>query len=256
MHTMKRLFPALLALGCSAALALAQLPLGGLGAAPTPDPRFDANFALLLGAHQAFSADMEYAVLDAEKKPVNVVPGKLAYLESKSRFEIDMSQVRGLGAVSEMAAQLKIMGLADLVMIRRPDKSLKYLVYPGLGSYVEEKLTDKPADPAAKTRSKKETTEIGQETLEGHPCVKTRVVVTDDTGHRLEATLWNATDLKQFPLRIEMLEDGKTTTRLFKNVRLAKPDAALFEPPASLARYESIGAMMQGFLMKSMGVGK
>jgi hypothetical protein len=245
----------------SVMLCAAQAQFGnfrGLGAGATPDPGFDANFGKLLGEHQGFSAEMEYAVLDANNQPVSVIPGQLAFLEGRSRFEIDMSAAKGLGAASEMAAQLKTLGMAELVMIRRPDKSLKYLVYPGLASYAEEKLPAgaQEANDKTKAAAKKEVTELGRETLDGHPCVKNKVVVTDERDQRLEATLWNATDLKDFPVRMEMVEDGKKTVRTFKNLKLSKPEAALFEPPAGMARYESLGAMMQGALMKAMGLGK
>jgi hypothetical protein len=232
--------------------------LSGLSTGATPDPKFDATFAKLLGEHQAFSADMEYAILDADNKPTSVVPGKLSFLEGKSRFVLDLSQVKGLGMVADMAAQLKTMGMAELVMIRRPDKSLKYLVYPGLASYTEEKLVTDAKEIKDKTKAapRKEVTALGRETIESHPCMKNKVVVIDDQEQRSEATLWNATDLKEFPVRMEMVEDGKTTARTFKNIKLAKPETALFEPPADMTRYESPAAMLQGAVMKAMGLGK
>jgi len=38
----------------------------------------------------------------------------------------------------------------------------------------------------------------------GRPsCVKNKVIVTDDKGDKHESTVWNATDLKNFPVKIE-----------------------------------------------------
>ena len=232
--------------------------LGSLGANATPDPSFDATFARLLGEHQGFSAEMEFAVLDADRKPASMVPGQLSFLDGKSRFELDLSRVKGFGMASDMAAQLKAAGMAELVMIRRPDRSLKYTVYVGLASYTEEKLATEAKETKAMTKAatKKEVTKLGEETVAGHPCVKNKVVVIDDKDQRSEATLWNAIDLKGFPVRMEMVEDGKTTTRTFKNLKLSKPDSALFEPPADMTRYESLVAMLQGVMTKAMGVGK
>ena len=42
----------------------------------------------------------------------------------------------------------------------------------------------------------------------------------------LQATTWNATDLKDFPIQIEIKENGNTTIMHFMNVNLAKPDPA------------------------------
>jgi hypothetical protein len=84
--------------------------------------------------------------------------------------------------------------------------------------------------------------------------VKNKVVITDDQGKTHESTVWNAGDLKKFPIKIEMTEDGRTTTMLFKNVKASKPDATLFDPPKSYKKYESQQALMQQEMMKRMGV--
>ena len=38
--------------------------------------------------------------------------------------------------------------------------------------------------------------------MSGHPCVENKVVVTDAKGATNEFTVWNATDLKNFPVKI------------------------------------------------------
>ena len=64
-----------------------------------------------------------------------------------------------------------------------------------------------------------ETTELGKDTVDGHPCVKNKVIVTDNEGSKHESTVWNATDLKNFPVKIETDRTGRQTmTMLFKNV--------------------------------------
>jgi hypothetical protein len=65
--------------------------------------------------------------------------------------------------------------------------------------------------------------------------------------------VWTAPDLKNFPLKIETQEAGQTVTLLFKDVKLAPPDAAQFEPPAGLKKYDSMMTMMQQEMMKRMG---
>jgi len=62
--------------------------------------------------------------------------------------------------------------------------------------------------------------------------VKNKAVVTDDQGNKTESILWNATDLKNFPVKIETTRDGHKSTMLFRDVKLGKPDASQFEPPA------------------------
>ena len=44
-------------------------------------------------------------------------------------------------------------------------------------------------------------------------------------------------------------------TMLFKDVKLTKPDASLFEPPSGYKKYDSQMALMQDTMMKQMGRG-
>jgi hypothetical protein len=113
----------------------------------------------------------------------------------------------------------------------------------------EKEAKEKEAD------FKIETTELGKEAVNGHPCVKVKAVVTDDKGVKTEATLWKASDLKQFPVKLERTENGSLVTMNFKDVKLAKPDAKVFDPPADATKYDSMQAMMQEVMAKRFGQG-
>ena len=52
-------------------------------------------------------------------------------------------------------------------------------------------------------------------------------------GRCLEAVTWNAADLKDFPLQIEMKEKDNTVRMRFTQVRFVKPDAKQFDLPAT-----------------------
>src|SRR5436309_13409286 len=135
------------------------------------------------------------------------MPGKMAVAGDKSRFEMDATQIKG-GSVPESAlAQMKAMGMDKMIMISRPDQKLTYMVYPNLQSYAATAMSEKDASEKD-TNFKTESSELGKETIDGHPCVKTKVVLTDDKGEKQEATLWNATDLKKFPVKLERTENG------------------------------------------------
>ena len=57
--------------------------------------------------------------------------------------------------------------------------------------------------------------------------------------------MWSATDLKNFPVKVETTEGGNTVTMLFKDVKLEKPDAALnLEPPSDYKKYGDMMTMM------------
>ena len=214
-------------------------------------PRIDASLAKLFGDNSAFSADVEVQGKEGSSAEAMSLPGKIAFLEGKSRFEMDMTQAKGGKIPPEAAAQMKAMGMGNIIIISRPDKKHVYMLYPGMQAYVENETKD-AEDPKAAEQWKMETTELGKDTLQGHPCVKNKVIVTDDKGDKHESTVWNATDLKKFPIKIETAVGESQVTMQFKEIKLAKPDAAMFEPPKNFKRYDTMQSMMQEEMMKRM----
>jgi hypothetical protein len=217
-------------------------------------PRLGGDMAKIFGENSAFSANLEMQSTGGPAGDGMTMPGKLAYLEGKSRFEMDMSQMKSSRMSPQAAEQMKQMGMDKMVAIARPDKKVSYLIYSGLQAYVENPIQD---PDAAKPESdyKIETTELGKDTVDGHACVKNKVVVTDKEGKAHESTVWNATDLKKFPVKVETAENGMTVTMLFKDVKLTKPDIAQFDPPSGFKKYDSMMEMMQQEMMKRMGGG-
>jgi hypothetical protein len=148
---------------------------------------------------------------------------------------------------------IKAMGMDRTVVISRPDLKISYIVYPGLSAYAETALSD-PDGSKPESAFKIETAELGHEAVEGHPCVKNKVVVTDDQGQKQEFTVWNASDLKKFPVKIETTEQGRATTIVFKNIKTSKPEAAQFSPQSDYKKYDNQRALIQQEMMKRMGI--
>jgi hypothetical protein len=233
----------------------------GLGLAPAwsqfgppAGPRLGGDMDKLFGDSQAFSATLTLETKDKSSGDTTTMPGKIIFDSGKSRFETDMTQAGGGKMHPEQAEQMKSLGMDRMVMISRPDKKTSYLVCPGIQAYVENPLRD-PKTTTPASDYKMETSELGKETVDGHPCVKNKVVMTDKEGNKYESTVWNATDLKNFPVKIVQVEQGKETTTTFKNIVLAKSTSAQFDPPSDYTRYDSLPAMMQQEMMKRMGGG-
>jgi hypothetical protein len=216
-----------------------------------PSPSYNSAMAKLFGDNTAFSADVEIQSDSPQHKQMSI-PGKMIVDGTKARFEMNLADAKGDQMSPSTAGQIKAMGMDKTITISRPDTKLVYMIFPGLTSYVTTPLRD--AD-AAKTDSalKVDTTELGQETIDGHPCVKNKVVVTDDQGKTHESTVWNATDMKKFPVKIVTSENGTTATMTFKNVNTSKPDASLFAPPSDYKSYDSTQALMMEQMQKRMG---
>ncbi|HEV2691359.1 MAG TPA: DUF4412 domain-containing protein [Verrucomicrobiae bacterium] len=244
--------------------ALTLLTLATAQAQPQPQPHrggstggphFGAALAKLFGDNQTFTAQMEFETADPSSPASGhtmTVPGKMSFDTGKSRFEMNLSDIKGSKMPPEAAAQMKAMGMDTMVTISRPDKKTAYIIYTGMQSYVETPLTD-ATDTATADDFKTEITELGKETVDGHDCVKNKVVVSDKDGNKHESTVWDATDLKKFPVKIESTEQGRKTVMTFKNVTFSKPDAGNFEIPAGFTKYATPQEMVQAVMMKQMG---
>jgi len=222
------------------------------GPAAMAGPNLGGPTGKLFGDNQAFSATMVMQTSDDHGNPMTL-SGKLSYDSGKSRFEMNFADMQGGQMSPQHAAQMKSLGMDRIIGIDRPDKKATYAVYPGMQSYVEKDLSGAASAPAAPSDFKVEKAEIGKDTVDGHPCVKNKVTITDKDGKQHVSTVWNATDLKDFPLKIQSTEDGADVTMLFKNVSLAKPDAALFEAPSDYTKYSDPQTMFQQQIMKRMG---
>lgn len=228
--------------------AQAQLPGGG-GLTPST-PQFSAAFSKLFGEHKAFSADMDMEMTEQGAKEGFSTPAKISYLEGKSRLEIDLTRAKGPQLPAGMGEQLKAMGMGEMTMISQEGKTSSYLVYPALQAYaVIPTPSNKEQDDS---KIKLDTTELGKDTVDGQACIKNKVVITEGDGSKSEATVWNATELKKFPVRIETGKDNTKVRMSFKNVKLAKPDAKLFDPPANYKKHDNVQSMMQEAIMKSI----
>ena len=222
----------------------------------TPNtPNLSGSMAKLFGDNTAFSADMEMeSTGGADAGPGGTMTGKISFDQGKTRFEMDLANMKGGRMPPQATAQMKAMGMDKMVMISLPEKKVSYLIYPGLQAYAENPARDaetnvSPAD------FKIELTELGKETVDGHPCVKHKAVVTDKEGKTHESTVWNATDLKDFPLQIMTKEKDDTIFIRYRQVQLAKPEEKDFDAPAGYKEYAEMEALMQGVMAKMTGGG-
>jgi hypothetical protein len=217
------------------------------GAGGMSGPKFGGDLTRLFGTNSAFTAALEMRTKGGPTDEEMIIPGKLTFDNGKARFEIDVTQMKGAPMPPGAAAQMKAMGMEKMISISRPDKKIGYLLYPGLRAYVEMPMQEAQSEPSD---YKLQTTELGKETIHGHACVKNKAVVTDKQGNQHESTVWNATDLKGFPVKIETAEGGAQVTMQFEEVKLGKPAAAQFDAPSDFTQYENPMKMMQQEMMK------
>jgi hypothetical protein len=228
-------------LGCSATMA--QMPGAG-----SPGGVSTALTKLFDGI-PGFSAKAEVQVLDSSKRETTHVPMDFAMLDNKIRVEIDMTQIKSQTVLETEATQLRQMGFSQVISIIRPDKKLIYVIYPDQKSVLTMPMPKADAEAAEKT-PKIEKTALGNEIIDGHSCVKNKVIVSDDKGQMLEAITWNAADLKNFPVQIQTKENGNTTVVRYKQIQIVKPAANQFEAPEGYTQYEDMMDLMRGVMKK------
>lgn len=179
-----------------------------------------------------FTADMIMTSIIKSNNEKTQFDSKIAKLGEKFRSEMDMAKMMKAKG-GEMPS-----GLGRMVFITRPDLKLDYNLYPEKNKYVEMAIKEGEVGEKPKIEKQK----IGAETIDGHPCDKYKIKITDKDGRVEEGYLWEAKDLDRFVIRAEMEnKDGKSIIEL-KNVKLISPPKSLFEVPQG---YVKAGSMME-----------
>jgi hypothetical protein len=228
--------------------AFAQPGMGGGQA-----PHFDSAMNKLFGDNKSFSALMEMQTSSGDGNSISM-PGSYSFDNGKTRLEMNFADVKSSMITPGTVQQMKSMGMDKTVVISRPDLKLTYIVYPGLSSYAEIPTQD-VSGSVNPDDYKMENAADGKETVDGHDCVKNKTTVTDKDGNKHESTVWNATDLKNFPVKIVTGDASRPVTMLYKSVSLTKPASSLFEAPSGFTKYSDIQTLMQTEMMKKMGGG-
>jgi len=225
----------------------AQSPVpGGSSAA------MNAVLTKLFGSNNTFVAKSDVRVMDKDRKETMSVTMNVVSLDGKIRSEVDMTQVKSAELPPELTANLKQMGMDRVVSIMRPDKKAIYLVYPSLQAYVNMPFAKEEAEAFEKD-AKMEKTQLGKETIDGHSCTKNKVVVVDGKGGKQEVIVWNATDLKDFPVQIQVQEKDSIILMLYREIQFIKPDGKQFDPPSGYKQYADNQQLMQKAMEKILG---
>jgi hypothetical protein len=227
---------AMVTFGFSLTMATAQPAMRGPSGVPRPAPRLSGYMARLFAGNSGFTATLEFQSFAPGSVTGIIVQGKLSYLNGESRFEIDTPSDKDPNLPPLDSIILGQIGMDRTLVISCPDKNADYFVYPGLKAYVQSPLP--PAELTAATEDYSVNVNFaGDENVMGQNCVKNNVTVTGADGVTHELTVWNATDLNNFPIKIETTEGDSTVIMLFRDLVLGAPDAAQFAPPSGFKKY-------------------
>lgn len=215
-------------------------------------PGMNPALAKVFGKNNAFSAKVQMKITDASGTELMSGPATYAFLEGSTYWAMDMSEIKSAQMPPQAAAQMKAMGMAEMTTISKANAKSFLLVYPGMKAYVE--MSSSSVSGANESADIK-TEAAGEETVNGHKCKKNKVTIKDG-GKTQELLTWNATDLKDFPVRVEFADTNNKVQMDYSDIKLEKPDAKLFEAPKDFTRYENVQQMLQTEMMKRMGAPK
>ena len=201
---------------------------------------------------RAFSAT---AVLQtAGDKAGQGIPLGFATLNGNMRWFLNLDQARSSRLEPELVGMLRDAKLSQVLLIMRP-KTNAILAVPGLKQWFEfplpksEALTEKAGEKVGFLQKN----EVARETVEGHPCVKYRLSLPKDRGSNEQAFVWQATDMKNFPIKFQTTVNGEPMTLTFRQVNQSSPDPRHFEAPAGYTNGGGPEALMQRVLMGALG---
>ncbi|MEK7773369.1 MAG: GNA1162 family protein [Deltaproteobacteria bacterium] len=207
--------------------------------APAPPmPKFEMPDMALPGyfefGKRDFTADMIMSSFSAEKNREFVVTGRL--YRRGMRFRSDMDMTSALKTNDPDA-----MKLSKVFFIEHGPEKKSYVLYPEMKRYMEKELVRSRGEGV-----KIERRRLGEETIDGHRCVKYGVRITENSGSAHNGTSWEAKDLGGFLIRYESEEQGVRFVMELKNVRLVSPPEALFIISDDYTRAESMMDIFMG----------
>jgi hypothetical protein len=215
-------------------------------------PGLNASLVRLVGDHKSFKARLEVRIVNGQGRETFSAPMKFSLLDGKMRGDLDVTRLKSKDLPALAGAAAKSVGMEQVIILVRPDKKETYLLYPAFKACIVAPMD--PEDLAALEKPAKILkTPLGNEVVDGHPCVKNKVVVNQPDGITHEAIVWRAADLKGFPLIIQTTEGADTLVLHFHQVRFEKPDAKVFDLPASTDKYDDPQDLTRAVIKKLIG---
>lgn len=246
---MKKPFASLCASLLLGVAAVQAQQAGGLPAIQSQAPFLAAALSEFFSDTRAFTAGVELTVPAMAGGEAMKLPFGVAMADGKMRWELNLASVKSAELTPDALTGLKGLGLDRMAFIYLPGKPLA-LVLPGMKSYVE--MAVPKAEGVQKQAQEKigrlEKTEVGREIVAGQPTVKYAVKVPGDNG---TATVWQATNLQNLPVKIAITKEKQTYQLQLSNVRLGQPDPAYFAVPAGFSKQADLGAAISAAAMKS-----
>jgi hypothetical protein len=160
------------------------------------------------------------------------------------RVDVEMGRAVGKTVHPGVVSGLKQAGLDRVISVVRLDRKQVYVLFPNARSCINMPMSE--ADAAVSDKDVQvQRTVLGNETIGNRPCAKNRVVLKSARGEvLLEATTWNASDQRDFPIQVLLHSKERSTLLRFTKVDFKKPGGGEFEMPRGYTQYGSAEALL------------
>ncbi|HEV2328519.1 MAG TPA: hypothetical protein VGY56_07000 [Verrucomicrobiae bacterium] len=180
-----------------------------------------------------FSATGAMAICNPKGVVQFIMPMDLAVSSNCFRWQADAMKIWPMPPQAKTLA--KLIHTDTIVFLTKKNERMVYMIYPSVQAYIPIPIPDS-ALAEFDTRSDTiqiQKTELGQETLLGHPCIKYKAVDTEPNVPPQEGLIWSATDLQGFPIGMVLHSEGALMKFNFQEVQIRNPDSSLFVIPTN-----------------------
>jgi hypothetical protein len=233
--------------GIPSPLLLVWLAASSVPGQPTPNTvasGMSPVLAVLFKDYEAFTARAEVELTGPRFEDAMIMPMKFYYLKGDTRTELDMGDVIGPSVDESLAHTLQQIGMHEVVTILQAQRGQTVVLYPRRKAYVlmPNPSANEQGQPRPALIRK---TKLGEETVLGMTCTKSRVTFVEGPGRNDTVHVWEAERLRQFPVQIEMKQtDGAMTVR-YRDVSFEDPGPERFEIPEGFQKHDGAPSILQ-----------
>lgn len=215
-------------------------------------PFLAAAFSQIFSDTRAFVAAAELQLPAPDGETPTAIPFVVTMLDGKMRFDLHLSPSNRVGMLPEEVDSLRNLGLDRMTLQMQQGKDV-VLSLPSLKTYVTLPM---PKDAALNQQAQLKTGQLqrqpaGSEVVDGRACNKFLVTLAGDAARKEQATVWEARDLANLPVKLRVKTgDGSTYGLQFKAVRMQRSDPRLFDPPAGFTKQKSFEAALQAAALR------
>lgn len=200
-------------------------------------PWFQAFFAKINPGTPEFTTKGEMSLCNSNGAAQFVLPMDLAVSTNCLRWDVNVMKIWPMPPQAQAAAAM--IHMDKIIFLARMNQKRVFMIYPGVQAYFTLPIPDSVLTDfnAQKNSVQFEKTELGHETVNGHPCIKSKMVDVEPNRPPQQGLIWCATDLQEFPVRMELhVRDGLMKFD-FPDVQIAKPAASLFIVPTNYVEF-------------------